>query len=137
MFIQRVSVLEKDVKELKQVDHTLTILESIKSEVPRTLSIDLWIKSRRPLQKDDVSKFIKVKQKRAAQEKMPKYSTTPYDQAAEDEHQQKFILFKMMMASKLAVDPASQRKRRHDDKDQDPHAGSDQGMKKRRTGKDC
>ncbi|GJU41314.1 hypothetical protein Tco_0051598 [Tanacetum coccineum] len=38
---------------------------------------------------------------------------------------------------KLAIDPASQRKRRHDNKDQDPHAGSDQGMKKKRTRKDA
>ncbi|GJZ89656.1 hypothetical protein Tco_0661438 [Tanacetum coccineum] len=37
---------------------------------------------------------------------------------------------------RLAVDPASQRKRRHDDKDQDTPTGSHQGMKKRRTGKD-
>ncbi|GKA44454.1 hypothetical protein Tco_0737178 [Tanacetum coccineum] len=32
--LQRVSDLEKDVKELKQVDHTPAILESIKSHVP-------------------------------------------------------------------------------------------------------
>ncbi|GKG03416.1 hypothetical protein Tco_0311052, partial [Tanacetum coccineum] len=32
--MQRVSDLEKDVKELKQVDYTLAILESIKYEVP-------------------------------------------------------------------------------------------------------
>ncbi|GJV85785.1 hypothetical protein Tco_1525683 [Tanacetum coccineum] len=96
---------------------------------------------------------------------MPKYLTTPYDQAAKDEHKQKEILFQMMMASKLhekhpahkdlydaliqsllvdendmdrlAVDHASQRKRRHKDKDQDPPTGSDQGLKKRRTGKDA
>ncbi|GKG64766.1 hypothetical protein Tco_0663742, partial [Tanacetum coccineum] len=36
---------------------------------------------------------------------------------------------------RLAVDLASQRKRRHNDKDQDHPAGSDQGMNKRRTGK--
>nr|GEV81809.1 hypothetical protein [Tanacetum cinerariifolium] len=84
---------------------------------------------------DDVSKFIKVKQELATKEKMPKYSTTLYDQAAEDEHKQKDILFQMMMS--LAMDLASQRKRPHDDKDQDPPARSDQGMKKRRTGKDA
>ncbi|GJZ74036.1 hypothetical protein Tco_0638182 [Tanacetum coccineum] len=120
--IQRVSELEKDVKELKQVDHFTAILESIKSE------------------------------------------TTPYDKAAKDEHKQKDILFRMMMASmshikhhahkklydvliqsllmdkndmdRLVMDPASQTKRRHNDKDQDPPTGSDQGMKKRRMGKD-
>ncbi|GJV18858.1 hypothetical protein Tco_1367878 [Tanacetum coccineum] len=38
---------------------------------------------------------------------------------------------------RVAVDPSSQSKIHHDDKDQDPPAGSDQGMKKRRTGKDA
>ncbi|GKD66294.1 hypothetical protein Tco_1308402, partial [Tanacetum coccineum] len=85
---------------------------------------------------------------------MPKHSTTQFDQAADDEYVQKDILFKMMMASKsyekhpahkalydaliqsllvdendmdrLVVDPLSKKKRRHEDKDQDPPAGSDQ-----------
>ncbi|GKB00837.1 hypothetical protein Tco_0828881 [Tanacetum coccineum] len=82
--IQRVSVLEKDVKELKQVDHTLTILESIKSEVPEAVNKYLGSTLGDTLQKDDVLKFIKVKQEY-----------------------------------------------------QDPPAGSDQGTKKRRTGKDA
>ncbi|GJU10712.1 hypothetical protein Tco_1133108 [Tanacetum coccineum] len=150
--MQRVSNLEKDVKELKQVDHTPAIIESIKSELSEAINKYLGSTLGDTLQKQEL----------AAKEKMPKYSTTPYDQAAEDEHKQKEILFQMMMASKsherylahkelydaliqsllvgendmdrLAVDPASQRKRRHDDKDQDPSAGSDQG--KKRTGKD-
>ncbi|GJZ17880.1 hypothetical protein Tco_0554003, partial [Tanacetum coccineum] len=37
---------------------------------------------------------------------------------------------------RLAVDPLSKKKRRHEDKDQDPPFRLDQGMKKRRTGKD-
>ncbi|GJV47100.1 hypothetical protein Tco_1437312 [Tanacetum coccineum] len=120
------------------------------SEVPEAVNKYFSSTLRDTLQKDDVSKFIKVKQERAAQEKMPKYLTTLYDQAAEDEHKQKEILFQMMMASKshekhpshkdmydvliqsllvdendmyrLVVDHASHRKRRHDDKDQDPPA---------------
>ncbi|GJU45261.1 retrotransposon protein, putative, ty1-copia subclass [Tanacetum coccineum] len=71
--LQRVSDLENDVKELKQVDHSLAIFESIKSQ---------------------------IKQKHVAKEKMPKYSTTQFDQAADNEYMQKDILFKMMMASK-------------------------------------
>ncbi|GJV11195.1 hypothetical protein Tco_1352736 [Tanacetum coccineum] len=35
---------------------------------------------------------------------------------------------------RLAVDPTSQRKRRHEDKDEDPSAGSDQRKKKRKQG---
>ncbi|GJX33722.1 hypothetical protein Tco_0245279 [Tanacetum coccineum] len=132
--LQRVSVLEKDIKELKQVDHTPTILKSIKSKqaISQTHIEELF----HQVSQDDVSKFIKVKQELATTEKMPKYSTTPYDQAAKDEHKQKETLFQMMMASKLVVDLASQRKRWHEYKDQDPPVGSDQGIKKRRTGKD-
>nr|GEW06685.1 reverse transcriptase domain-containing protein [Tanacetum cinerariifolium] len=81
----------------------------------------------------------------------------------DEEHKHKDILFKMMMASKsyerhpaykalydallesifvdendmdrLAKDPTSQRKRRHEDKDEAPSAGSDQGKKKRNNRK--
>nr|GEW31973.1 hypothetical protein [Tanacetum cinerariifolium] len=145
-------VLQRHTEELKQEFSQKTIHQTHTKELHQQVS------------KDDVSKFIKVKQELATKEKMSKYSTTPYDQASKDEHKQKDILFQMMMASKsheknpahkelydaliqsllvdendmdmLVVDPASQRKRRHDDKDQDPPAGSEQGMKKRRTGKD-
>ncbi|GJS55024.1 hypothetical protein Tco_0628386 [Tanacetum coccineum] len=96
---------------------------------------------------------------------MPKYLKTQFDQAADDEYVQKDMPFKMMMASKSyekhlahkalydaliqsllvdendmdkrVVDPLSKKKRRHEDKDQDPPAGSNQGMKKRRTREDA
>ncbi|GJU05273.1 hypothetical protein Tco_1121703 [Tanacetum coccineum] len=135
--MNKVFDLEKDVKQLKQVDHSTTILESIKFEVPEAVNKYLGTALEDTLQEDDVSKFIKVKQEPAAKEKMPKYSTTPYDQVAEDEHKQKEILFQMMMASKShKKHPAyKELKRRHNDKDQDHPAGSDQGMNKRRTRK--
>nr|GEY35672.1 retrovirus-related Pol polyprotein from transposon TNT 1-94 [Tanacetum cinerariifolium] len=82
--LQRVYDLEKDVKEVKQVDHTPAILESIKSHVPS--AVDKYLRSSMG---DTLQK----------------------------------ILFK--------------KKRRHEDKDQDPTAGSDQWMKKRRTRKDA
>nr|GEZ26605.1 hypothetical protein [Tanacetum cinerariifolium] len=91
--VQRVFELEKDIKELKQVDHSTALFESIKFE---THTKELH----QQVPQDDVSKFIKVKQELVVKEKMPKYSTTPYDQAADDEHKQKDILFRMMMASK-------------------------------------
>ncbi|GJX52294.1 hypothetical protein Tco_0280663 [Tanacetum coccineum] len=129
--LQIVSDLEKDVKKLKQVYHSPAIHESIKSL-------------------KDVSEIIKVKQEHAAKEKMPKYLTTPFDQAADDEYVKKDIMFKMMMESKsyekhlahkalyealiqsLLVDENDV----ITDKDQDLPVGSDQGMKKRRSGKD-
>ncbi|GJT57176.1 hypothetical protein Tco_0992230 [Tanacetum coccineum] len=154
--LQRVSDLEKDVKELKQVNHTPSIHESIKSQVP--LAVDKYLGSSLG------DTLQKIKQEHAANEKMPKFSTTPFDQADDDEYVQKDILFKIMMASKsyekhpahkalydalihsllvdendqdrLVVVPLSMKKIRHDDKDQDPPVGLDQGIKKRRTRKD-
>ncbi|GKC52530.1 hypothetical protein Tco_1075275 [Tanacetum coccineum] len=65
---------------------------------------------------------------------MLNYSTTQFDQAADDEYS---LLVDKNNMDKLVVDSLSKKKRRHEDKDQDPHARSDQGMKKRRIGKDA
>ncbi|GJR96562.1 hypothetical protein Tco_0268736 [Tanacetum coccineum] len=118
-------VLQRHTEELRR--------EFSQKTIGQTHTKDLNLQ----VSQDDVSKFIKVKQERVAQEKMPKYSTTPYDQADDDEHKQKEILFKMMMASKSHEKHPAHKDLRHDDKDQDPSAGSGQGMKKRRTGKDA
>nr|GFA27556.1 hypothetical protein [Tanacetum cinerariifolium] len=85
----------------------------------------------------DVSEINKVKQEHAAKEKMSKYSTTPFDQAANDEYVYKDILFKMMMASKSYKNHPTHMALRHEDKDQDPPGGSDQGKKNKRTRKDA
>nr|GEW42042.1 hypothetical protein [Tanacetum cinerariifolium] len=139
------------VKELKHVDHSTTVLASVRSQVPSVVDEYLGLTLGNMLQKEQ-----------AAKEKVPKFSSTPYDQQADEEHKQKDILFKMMMSSKsyerhtthkalydallesifvdendmdrLTVDPASQRKRRHEDKDEDHSAGSDQGKEKRKQG---
>ncbi|GKB35406.1 hypothetical protein Tco_0880348 [Tanacetum coccineum] len=140
---QRVSDLEKDVKELKQVNHSLAILKTIKSQ---------------QFSHKDMSEIVKVKQEHAVKEKMPKHSTSQFDQAADDEYVQKDILFKMIMASKsyekhsthkalydalilsllvdendmdrLVVDPLSHKKRRHEYKDQDPLLDQTKGRKR-------
>nr|GEW82590.1 putative reverse transcriptase domain-containing protein [Tanacetum cinerariifolium] len=159
-----------EVKERKHVEHSVTILASVRSQVPSV--VDEYLGSalgdtlQKVLQKHtkkfiqhfpqkSASKIIKVKQEQVSKEKIPTYSSTPYDQQANEKHKHKDILFKMMMASKsyerhpahkalydtllesifveennidrIAKDPASQRKRRHDDKDKDLSVGSDQG----------
>ncbi|GJR32099.1 hypothetical protein Tco_1108331 [Tanacetum coccineum] len=53
-----VSDLEKDVKVLKQVDHTLVILESIKSEVPESVNKYLGSTLGDTLQKVNILKSI-------------------------------------------------------------------------------
>ncbi|GJX07170.1 hypothetical protein Tco_0195102 [Tanacetum coccineum] len=84
----------------------------------------------------DVSEIRKTKQETAAKENIPKFSATPYDQAAEAEFKQKEILFKMMTESKMFPEQPKQKKRDHgDDKDEDPSVGPNQvkKTKKRRT----
>ncbi|GKC22707.1 hypothetical protein Tco_1024857, partial [Tanacetum coccineum] len=110
-----VSIFEKDVKELKQVDHSPAILAKIRSKVPAVvdeyLGSSLGDALQNVLQKHteeliqqssqkDIFEIIKMKQEQADKKKMPKFSTTPYDQAAEDEFKQKEILLKMMRESK-------------------------------------
>ncbi|GJS46568.1 hypothetical protein Tco_0596689 [Tanacetum coccineum] len=120
-------VLQRHTKELRQ--------EFSQKTIGQTHTEDLNLQ----VSQDDVSKFIKVKQERVTQEKMPKYSTTPYDQAGDNEHKQNEILFKMMMASK-----SHEKHLTHKDLGKDCmtikiktlSARSDEGMIKRRTGKD-
>ncbi|GJQ95262.1 hypothetical protein Tco_0006401 [Tanacetum coccineum] len=107
----------------------------------------------------------KIKLEHATKQPLPKHLEKPFDQAAKAKYDQKEILFKMMRDSKShekhptykalydalmlslvldeddierakATEPPTQKKRRHDDKDQDPRAGSDQGMKKSKKSKD-
>ncbi|GJT76808.1 hypothetical protein Tco_1043533 [Tanacetum coccineum] len=152
--MQRVSNLEKDVKELKQVDHTLAILELIKSKLSEAINKYLGSTLRDTLQKvlqrhtkelrHELSQtpIIKVKVHKVQARTCCKGENAK----SHERHLAHKELYDALIQSllvgendmdRLAVDPASQRKRRHDDKDQDPPAGSDQGMKKRRTGKDA
>ncbi|GJT28758.1 hypothetical protein Tco_0909033 [Tanacetum coccineum] len=103
---------KKDVKELKQVDHSTTILESIKSYVPSAVDKYLGSSLGDTLQK--------IKQEHVVRENMPKYSTTPVDQADEDEHKQKDILFQMMMGSKPSCWIRPREEKRRTGKDAEP-----------------
>ncbi|GJW75165.1 hypothetical protein Tco_0134535 [Tanacetum coccineum] len=132
--LQRISNLENDIIALKQVDHSKLIYESIRTQMPIAVSTYLGSSL-------DHS-FLN-------------------DEADEEEHKQKDILFQMMMKSKsynkhpthkdlykslvqsifmdeddmdkTAVDPTAQRKRRHDDEGQDPAPDSDKPKKRPRT----
>nr|GEX80987.1 ribonuclease H-like domain-containing protein [Tanacetum cinerariifolium] len=75
--LQKLYAFKKDETEFKPAYHFKAFLASIRSQVPSV-----------------------VKKKQAAKDEMPKYSKTPYDQKANDEHKQKDALFKMTMASK-------------------------------------
>ncbi|GJY93299.1 hypothetical protein Tco_0509081 [Tanacetum coccineum] len=172
---QRVSVLEKDVQEFKQVDDSPTILKIIRSQVPATVDAYLGSSLGDALQKvfqkhteelmqqssqTDVFRIIKIKKEQAAKEKMPKFSGTPYDEAAKAEFKQKQILFKMMRESKSYKKHLKHKalydalvllliqdeddldrvipylRKRDRNEDEDPSAGSNQGKRKRSSGKD-
>ncbi|GJX28272.1 hypothetical protein Tco_0236351 [Tanacetum coccineum] len=110
--------------------------------------------------KTDVSRIIKIKQEQVAKEKIPKLSATPYDQAAKEEFKQKEILFKMTTKSKSYEKHPKHKalydvlvllliqdeddldrvipylRKRDREEDEEPSAGSNQGKRKRRLGKD-
>ncbi|GJW32740.1 hypothetical protein Tco_0052772 [Tanacetum coccineum] len=170
---QRVSVLEKDVQELKQVDQSPAIIATIRSEVPAAVDEYLGSSLEDTLQKvlqkhkeliqqssqKDVFEIIKIKQEQAAKEPQLKFSAIPYDQVVEAEFKQKEILFKMMRESKSYrkhpkhkalydalmlsliqdeddLDRMVPDLRKRDRKeDEDPSSGSNQGKKKRSSGK--
>ncbi|GKD28946.1 hypothetical protein Tco_1239724 [Tanacetum coccineum] len=112
---QRVYVLEKDVQELKQVDYSVVLVESIRSQVPSVVKEYIGSSLGDALQK--------TKQETTAKENIPKFSATPYDQAAEDEDG----------LDRMFPEQPKQKKRDHgDDKDEDPSAGPNQGKKTKR-----
>ncbi|GJX76295.1 hypothetical protein Tco_0323106 [Tanacetum coccineum] len=120
---QRVSVLEKDVQELRQVDYSIVLAESIRSHMPPAVKEYLRSSLGDALQKQET----------AAKENISKFLATPYDQAAKAEFKQKEILFKMMMESKMFFEQPKQKKIDHvDDKDKDPSTGPNQGKKTKR-----
>ncbi|GJW55951.1 hypothetical protein Tco_0100036 [Tanacetum coccineum] len=167
-FDQRVSVLEKELSQLKQVDYSAQLLETIKSyttefekkaQAKRKRYIDLVEKS--------VKDIIKDKVKSQLPQILPKEVSefaTPMIQSTITESLKNVILLDKMQKSKSY--PSAQEhkelydrlvksykldkdlfesygkvyslKRDHEDKDkdEDPLAGSEQGLKGRKTTKD-
>ncbi|GJV34663.1 hypothetical protein Tco_1395063 [Tanacetum coccineum] len=142
------------------VDHFEVIAEVVKTNVINEFKNQLP-----KLLPKGVSDFVILGIKSKVHEVLKEHTEKPFDQAAKAEYDQKEILFKMMRDSKShekhptykalydalmlslvldeddierakATEPPTQKKRRHDDKDQDPPAGSDQGMKKSKKSKD-
>nr|GEW21820.1 uncharacterized mitochondrial protein AtMg00810-like [Tanacetum cinerariifolium] len=117
--VQRVSEFKKNVKKLKQVDHSSAIFAMIRSELPSAvneyLGSSLGDSLQKVLQKHteelkqelkqqeshkSATEIIKIKREQASKQKWPKHSSTPFDKIIENEYKQKDILFKMMLASK-------------------------------------
>nr|GEX48435.1 hypothetical protein [Tanacetum cinerariifolium] len=172
-----------DADEEMKCDHSTTTEESVQANVinevknqlskllPKVVSdfviqriksmvCDVLQKDPINLQQKDVSEIHKIKLEHATKEKVPKYSTTLFDQAAMDEYNQKDILFKIMRESKsydkhpkhkalydalvqsLLVDeddidrgvakPHTQKRRHHEDEGQDHPLDSAKEQKRQR-----
>ncbi|GKA12920.1 hypothetical protein Tco_0692466 [Tanacetum coccineum] len=104
--LQRVSTLEKDVKELKQVDHSIVILESIKSQVPHIVNEYLGSSLRDSLQK--------VLQKHTEELKQE------LKQSVRCSFKSLFVDKDDMDRAVAAMGESAQFKRKHDAKDEDP-----------------
>ncbi|GJZ44395.1 retrovirus-related pol polyprotein from transposon TNT 1-94 [Tanacetum coccineum] len=160
----RVSDLEKEVKEFRNIDHSTKLLATIKSEVLTAVKEYLGKNLGDAFQKKSVADIRKTKIEHAAKQQESKYTIKSSDKAALNEFNQKQALFETMTASKsfnnhpkhmalyhalmesiLANEDAmdqgvadKQKKRKHanDNREEDPPVGPDQGLKRRKTSKD-
>ncbi|GKA84703.1 hypothetical protein Tco_0806357 [Tanacetum coccineum] len=169
-----VTDLEKDVKELKTVDHSAALLSTIKSKVPNAVKEYLGKILDDALYKRDLDSNMylikalktskKIKIEHAKQQQVPKETITSSDTTALTEFHQKTTLFETTTKSKSfnkspkqralyhalmesilededdmdkeVVDKLKKRKQDNADKDEGPYAGSDRGLKRRKTSKD-
>ncbi|GKE28543.1 hypothetical protein Tco_1443927, partial [Tanacetum coccineum] len=157
-FVLRVSDLEKEVKELKQVDHSTALHASIRFEVPSAvqeyLRLSLGDALQKELQKNTkdliqqhslkhpIDLLEKDSQKTAKAEFDQKetlfqmtwenksYLKHPTNQALYDA-----LMESLVQQTKHVCSP-NQKKRQQDDRDQDPPGRPDQGLKKIKTSKD-
>ncbi|GJR89447.1 hypothetical protein Tco_0213458 [Tanacetum coccineum] len=88
----RVAKLEKDVFELKKIDHSAEALASLKSQVPTIVENYLGSKIGDDLQK--------IKKEQAEKQKMPKYIIKSTDKATLKEYDLKSTLYQTMNENK-------------------------------------
>ncbi|GJV02727.1 hypothetical protein Tco_1336296 [Tanacetum coccineum] len=148
--LKRLKKLERKVKAISKIDHTIAINKSVQAHLKKVL----------PTAAPGIGK---LKPEKAAKQSMPKYSTKPFDDDSLKEYDLKHKLMSLMSKSKSFnthpahqelydalmdsllvdeddmdnhfVDPPSLKKRRHDD--QDPFIDADKDTKKRRKDSDA
>ncbi|GJS72857.1 hypothetical protein Tco_0705698 [Tanacetum coccineum] len=166
----RVLDLEKEVKELRNIGHSTTLLATIKSEVPSAIKEYLGTSLGDALHKKPqkiAADIRKIKMEHVLKQQESQYTIKSSDKAALNEYDQKQALFETITESKsfnkhpnykalyhaliesiLAdeeaidqsvadLDKQNKRKPVDDDRDEDPLAGLDQGLKRRKTSKDA
>ncbi|GJZ12765.1 retrovirus-related pol polyprotein from transposon TNT 1-94 [Tanacetum coccineum] len=87
----RVIKLEKDVSELKKIDHSAKALATLKSQVLMTPTINLEQES-----KKSASEILKIKEEQDEKQKMPKYTIKSTDKEALKKYDQKSALYQTM-----------------------------------------
>ncbi|GJT00283.1 hypothetical protein Tco_0821452 [Tanacetum coccineum] len=149
----RVFDLEKEVKELKQADLSTTLRASIRSEVPS--AVNLGSSLGYALQKD-LQKHTEELRQEYSQKSTSEIRNIKMEHAEKKQKSQYTInhLIRLHLLSLIRNNPClipcmnpnqgvadliKHKKRPHDDddRDQDPLAGPDQGLKKRKTSKDA
>ncbi|GJV05632.1 hypothetical protein Tco_1343288 [Tanacetum coccineum] len=107
----RVEKLEKDVSELKKIDHSAEALATLKSQVLTIVEHYLGSKIGDDLQKKptidleqesekSASEIRKIKREQAEKQKMPKYTIKSTDKAPLKEYDQKSALYQTMQENK-------------------------------------
>ncbi|GJZ36859.1 hypothetical protein Tco_0583050 [Tanacetum coccineum] len=164
-FDQRVSALEKELSQLKQVDYSAQLLKTIKSY---TTEFEKKAKDKKKRYIDLIEKSVKeiMKDENVVLAKSSSQPKSTYEVAASlTEFELKKILLDKMQKSKSYRSAQEHRElydglvksykldkdlfesygkvyslkrdRKDKDKDEDPPAGSDQGLKRRKTSKDA
>ncbi|GJW12861.1 hypothetical protein Tco_1578688 [Tanacetum coccineum] len=149
-FDQRVSTLEKEMSQFKQADHSTKPLESVKSQIP-TIVDDLLSTRIGYATRTTLQSYTKEFEKKAQEERklyidiveklstitkslenviLAKSSSQPKSTYESAESLTEFELKKILL-DKL------QKNRDDKDQDEDPPAGSKQGLKKQKTSKEA
>ncbi|GKA13108.1 hypothetical protein Tco_0692654 [Tanacetum coccineum] len=134
----RVSDLEKEVKESRNVDHSTTLLATIKSEVPTGVKEYLGTNLGDTLHKVLQRHTAELIQEHSVPADVVEYTMKSSDKAALQEFDQKQAMFETMTESKSFNKHSKHMTLKHadGDRDEDPPAGSNQWLKKRKTSKD-
>nr|GEV15384.1 uncharacterized mitochondrial protein AtMg00810-like [Tanacetum cinerariifolium] len=163
----RVTDFEKEVKELRNIDHSLALITTIKSKVPTAVKEYFGTSLDDALYKKSVKDIRKIKTEQAEKQPESKYTIRSSDKTALVEFDLKQALFDSMHTSKSfkktptnktlyhgfmesliedknamdqgVADLIKQKKRLHNDADidKDPPAGSNQRVKRRKMSKDA
>ncbi|GJY36177.1 hypothetical protein Tco_0421555 [Tanacetum coccineum] len=101
---QRIVDLEKDVKELKDVDNSTKVISTIQFEVPKAVkeylgsSLDDAMQQYAP--QKSIEDILEIKMEHARKQQVPKETITPFDTTALREFDQNTTLFETMTKSK-------------------------------------